>query len=264
MRLNGQKTLKQRLREGETLFGTFFKSTDPALAEMLGFAGYDFIIADAEHSVYSYSDLISIVRAANGAGLHAVVRIPSSLPEHVLHACDIGAQGVQAPGLRRMGEVESVISIMRFYPAGRRGFGMTTRAANYSFCGRQEYIDYSNNELLCVIMVETLDMVGCLDELCNTPSVDVVFIGPGDLSQELGKPGQTSDPEVRALAEKIAQTAKANGKIAGMYCATLEDAARAIGWGVQYIAFCADLSMAAQSFQASIHNLRALQGGAKE
>ena len=263
MWLDGQKTLKQRLHDGKILFGTFFKSSDPCLAEMLGFAGLDFIIIDAEHSVYSYGEMQHIVRIANGTGMNAVVRTPSGLPEHILHACDMGAQGVQVPNLKNMEEVKAVVDNMRFYPAGHRGFGQTTRAARYSFCDKKQFLEYSNNELLCVIMAENLEMVGHLEELCNTPYVDVVFIGPSDLSQALGKPGQTSAPEVLDLAEKVAKTVLASGKKAGMYCATLQDVSRAISWGIQYIAYSSELSLIANCFKDNLGKLQSLRSSLK-
>ena len=259
MVIPGKKTLKRRLTEGEILFGTFYKFNDPHLTEMLGLAGFDFIIVDGEHSAYSYSEMQDTVRVANGVGMDAVIRVPSGLPEHVLHACDLGAQGVQVPSLVDVGDVRTVVDNMRFYPVGHRGFGTTTRAARYTFCDTKEFLEYSNNELLCVIMVERLRMVEQLEALCAVPTVDVLFIGAGDLSQEVGKPGQTGCREVLEIAKKVTDTALAHGKIVGMYCATLADVERAIGWGMKYIAFSAELNMIAAKFRetiASLHDLR--------
>ncbi len=259
MVIPGKKTLKRRLNEGEILFGTFYKFNDAHLVEMLGLAGFDFIIVDGEHAAYGYNEMQDTVRAANGVGMDAVVRVPSGLPEHVLHACDLGAQGVQVPSLRDAADARMVVDNMRFFPVGHRGFGTTTRAARYTFGDTQAFLDYSNNELLCVIMVERLQMVEQLEELCAIPTVDVLFIGAGDLSQEVGKPGQTGCKEVLDIARKITDTALARGKIVGMYCATLADVERAIGWGMKYIAFSAELNMIAAKFRetiASLHGLR--------
>ena len=86
MFLPGKKTLKKRMTEGEILFGTFYKFNNPHLTEMLGHAGFDFIIVDGEHSTFSYSEMQDTVRIANGVGMDAVIRVPSGLPEHILHA----------------------------------------------------------------------------------------------------------------------------------------------------------------------------------
>lgn len=263
MQLIGQKSLKARMDEGEILFGTFYKFNNPQMTEMLGFAGFDFLLLDGEHSTYSYSEMQDTVRTANGVGMQAVVRVPSGLPEHVLHACDLGAQGVQVPGLHSPEEAAAVTDEMRFYPVGHRGFGLTTRAARYGFCDGGEFMQWSNNELLCVVMVETLDMVHKLDELCKNPEIDVLFVGPGDLSQEIGKPGQTRCPEVLELAKKINDAALAAGKKSGMFCGSLEDVERAIGWGMQYIAYSSDLSMLCTAFKDTISSLHTLRDAAK-
>ena len=177
MELIGQKSLKARMEEGDVLFGTFYKFNSPQMTEMLGLAGFDFLLVDGEHSTYSYSEMQDTVRTANGVGMHAVIRVPSGLPEHVLHACDLGAQGVQVPGLHSPEEAAAVTDEMRFYPVGHRGFGLTTRAAKYGFCDGDAFMKWSNNDLLCVVMVETLDMVSRLDELCRNPEIDVLFVG---------------------------------------------------------------------------------------
>lgn len=260
MKLEGKISLKKRLDAGEVVFGTFYKFNNPQLTEMLGYAGFDFIIVDGEHSTYSYSEMQDTVRIANGVGMNAVIRVPSGLPEHVLHACDLGSQGIMVPGLTKVNEAASVIDNMRFFPVGHRGFGLTTRAARYSFCDNQEFMEWSNSELLSVIMVEKLDMIAHLEKLCAIPTLDVLFIGPGDLSQEVGKPGQTSCPEVLELAKKITDTALHHHKIVGMYCATLEDVKRAICWGIQFIAYRAELNMIADTFKNSIKELHAIQG----
>jgi len=259
MILEGKKSLKKRLDEGEILFGTFYKFNNAHLTEMLGLAGFDFIIVDAEHSTFSYSEMQDTVRAANGVGMNAVIRIPSGLDEHVLHACDLGAQGIQAPSLKSVADARRVVDNMRYFPIGHRGFALTTRAARYSFSDNQKFIDYCNNELLCVIMVETQPMIDELEELCEVPYVDVLFIGPGDLSQVVGKPGQTSCPEVLEIAKKIAERGLAHGKKIGMYCATIDDVKRAIDWGIQYVAFSAELNMIANKFRESISALHALR-----
>ncbi len=259
MKLNGQKTMKQRLNEGEFLFGTFYKFCNPQLVEMLGYAGMDFVLIDGEHSDYSYRDFQDMIRVANGVGLNAVVRVPSSAEEHILHAADAGAQGVQIPSMDTVEEAFKATKHMRYYPIGDRGFGLTTRAARYSFCDAQEYMDYVNKDLLSVVMVENLYMADHVKELCEIPFIDVLFIGPGDLSQACGVPGQTSHPKVLEVAKKICDGALAGGKKVGVYAATLEDVDRYMSWGVQYIAHSAELNMIAGKFKQVVGDLHALR-----
>jgi 4-hydroxy-2-oxoheptanedioate aldolase len=108
-------------------------------------------------------------------------------------------------------------------------------------------------------MVEKLSMIDQLEELCSIPTVDVLFIGPGDLSQEIGKPGQMGSDEVLELARKITDTALARGKKVGMFCGSPADVERAIGWGVQFIAYSSELSMIADKFKDVIRSLHSIK-----
>jgi 4-hydroxy-2-oxoheptanedioate aldolase len=262
MLLNGKTSLKKRMDAGEIIFGTFYKFNNPHLVEMLGFAGFDFILLDGEHGTYSYSEMQDMTRFANGVGMSSIIRVPSGLPEHVLHVCDLGAQGVQVPNLKTVDDVKKIVDSMRYYPVGHRGFALTTRAGKYSFCDAQEFMKYSNEEVLCVIMVENLKMVAQIDELCEVPYVDVLFIGPGDLSQEVGKPGQTNCPEVLEIAKKINDVGLAAGKKIGILCNTFDEVRMSLDWGMQYIVYCSELSMIANKFKADIKELRQIKSSA--
>lgn len=243
MILDGKKTLKARLGAGETLLGTFFKLDSLQLAEILGYTGFDFIIVDGEHSNFSYRDMEQVVRAANSVGMSAVVRVPSALEQDILHAGDMGAQGIQIPGLRTAAEASTAVSQMRYYPLGVRGFSMAGRAARYTFCPKDTYVDYVNHELLSVVMVENTDMVEQVPELCKDPNIDVLFVGTGDLSQSLGLFGQTKHPRVREIVRQTAEQALAAGKYMGVIAADMEDVEIYYKMGVRYIALTTDVAM---------------------
>ena len=258
MILEYRNNLKQRLKNGEVIFGTFFKFNVPQLAEMLGYSGMDFIILDGEHSDCSYSEMQNIVRAANSVGMSAIVRVPNALDQNILHAGDMGAQGIQIPNLRTPEEAAEAVAKMRYYPRGTRGFAMTTRAAQYTFCPKDEFIRRTNEELLSVIMVENVEMAKQVPALCANPEIDVLFIGTSDMSQSLGVLGQPKHEKVRAISEQIIRDARAGGKPVGIIVGDLEEAKHYIELGAQYIAYGADINMIAAKFREVMNDLKAL------
>ena len=243
--LSARKSIKKRLIEGDVVIGTFVKFNSPAIVEMLGYSGFDFIIVDAEHSSFTYPEIENIIRAANGTEMDAVIRIPSYAGEHVLHAADLGAQGVQIPSVETLAQAESAVKELRYYPNGNRGFALTQRAAKYTFMSKDEYFEFAEDNVLSVVHVENLEMAAKVEELCKIPQIDVLFIGPGDLSQATGHPGELDHPEVEALVEKITATALAHGKIVGIFCGNKAAVDKYVKMGIQYIAFGSDLTMIA-------------------
>lgn len=267
MRIPGQKTMKQRLKDGEVLFGTFYKFNCAPIVEMLGLAGMDFIIIDAEHSSYSYQDMENMCRAANGVGMNAVIRVPGSAPEYILHAGDMGAQGIQVPNSKTLEEARMAAESMRYAPFGTRGLGLTTRGSGYclgaDYMDSSAYVDYVNNELLSVIMVENAALAERIDELCDIPQADVFFIGTGDMSQSCGVTGQTSHPAVQSIVKHVVERVRANGKIAGIYAGNIKDAQKYVDMGFQYIGFSSEMNFIADKLKDVMADVRAVKASAK-
>lgn len=259
-RVHKVESIKQRMKRGEVVIGTFLKFNSPALVEMLAYSGFDFIIIDGEHSNFTTPEMENIIRTANGAGNDVVIRIPSSSQEHVLHAADMGAQGVQIPSVTTVEQAVSAAEEMRYYPNGTRGFALTQRAAKYTFMGKEEYFKYAEDNVLSIVHVENLEMASKVEELCKIPQIDVLFIGPGDLSQATGHPGELNHPEVVALVENITKTTLANGKMVGVFCGSKADIEKYTKIGIQYFAFGSDLSMIASKFKEVAQDLIALKG----
>ncbi len=247
MKIPGQKTMKQRFGEGEVLFGTFYKFNCEPIVEMLGMAGMDFIIIDAEHAAYSYWDMENMCRAANGVGMNAVIRVPNSSAEYILHAGDMGAQGIQVPNSKTLEEARAAAESMRYAPFGTRGLGLTTRGSGYclggSYTDSNSYVHYVNNDLLSVIMVENMAMAEQIEALCDIPQADVFFVGTGDLSQ----------------VKKVVETVRAKGKIAGIYAGNLRDARKYVDMGFQYIGFSSDMNFIAEKLESVMTDIREIK-----
>ncbi len=139
-------SLKQRLNKGEVIIGIFLKINSPAVAEIIGYSGFDFIIIDNEHSNFSYYETENIIRAANSTGINAIVRVASASEEHILHAADSGSQGVQIPSIVTIKEAKQAAEFMRYYPYGNRGVSFIQRSTKYTFWDKDNYIKYVNDK----------------------------------------------------------------------------------------------------------------------
>lgn len=243
--------LKKRLKNGEVVFGTFVKFPSPQMVEMLGYAGLDFVILDMEHSLISFTEAENLMRAAAVSGMDVIVRVPSAQEEHVLHALDAGAQGVQVPGLTTAEEAAEVISWGKYYPHGVRGLSFAQRSARFGFIqDKDQYIREKNEESLFSIHIENKEMVGEIDKLCQNPYADVLFVGPMDMSQSYGVPGNPGSPDVQAAVRKVADAAKGSEKAAGIFVTGKEAMDKYIDMGMQYIVYASDQAFCASGTRA--------------
>ncbi|MDU4961737.1 MAG: aldolase/citrate lyase family protein [Sporomusaceae bacterium] len=241
--------LKQKLRSGKVALGAFLKLNSPSVVEMMAIAGFDFVIVDCEHSNFNYSSVEDIIRTADGAGLSSIIRLRGAAEEHILHALDAGAGGVQIPGLATIDDVKKAVSYTKYYPDGIRGLSFNQRAALYGMGDKQEYLARSNADSTVVVHVESKAMADQVERLCQLSQVDVLFIGPQDLSQSMGKPGKPADPEVVSVIEDIFATAKKYQKHIGIYVATEAALAKYTEMGATYIAWQSDVTIFANAIQ---------------
>ena len=235
--------MKKRLKNGEVVIGSFFKTNNQNVVEMMGYAGFEFIIIDNEHSNFDHVEVEHTIRAADGVNLDTIVRIPTCNEENILHCLDSGVTGIQIPSLRSVEDVKKIVPFTKYYPEGRRGFNGNQRAAKYGFMNIHDYMKMSNENTLLIVQVETLEMVEEVDELCKIPEVDIIFIGPGDLSQAVGKPMQVNDPDVLKVIDSIIEKTKKSDKILGIWVGNPKDAQSYIEKGVRYICYMSDTSI---------------------
>lgn len=209
----------QRVRAAERLLGSFAFLPSPGAVEILGRAGLDFVIIDQEHSRKSWETVENMVRAADAAGMATLVRVAWNDEKEILHALETGAAGIVLPFVESAQDVRRAAAALRYAPEGTRGTCTQTRAAGYG--GRRgsfvEFARETNRSLLLVGQIESRKGLENIQEIVAQPDgLDVVLIGRSDLASELGKPGQTNDPEVEAASRRIADATRAAGKVAGI------------------------------------------------
>lgn len=235
--------LKKMLLRGESAVGSFMKLTDPAVPELLALAGFDFFVLDTEHVAMDREQLTNIVRAADAAGITPIVRVRENQQVEILQNLDLGWAGVQVPNVDTPQAARSLVSYVKYTPLGIRGLSPSVRACGYGSCGVTDYIKSANDNTMIISHCETRESVENLDEILKVTGLDVIFIGPMDLSQSYGIPGRTNDPEIaEAIADITAKTLAA-GKVLGTVAGTPEAARTLIQKGFQYILLASDLGM---------------------
>jgi 2-keto-3-deoxy-L-rhamnonate aldolase RhmA len=226
--------LKVKLASGEPVYGAMVQYPDADLVEMLGYAGFDWILIDAEHGSINENDCAAMVRACELANTTSIVRPSNHNADTILRFLDRGAQGVQVPHVNTANDARAVVDAVKYYPAGRRGVTSFTRPASYGF--REpvpEYCKSANAETLICVMIEEQQAVDNLPEILAVDGIDVFFIGVADLAQTMGFPGNKNAPEVQALVRQAIAGITAAGKVAGVSCAE-EQMREFVGLGVQY------------------------------
>lgn len=208
-------SLRARSRAGETLLGCFLTWPVPGIVELAAIAGFDFVVIDCEHGFFSIESVAALVVAADGAGIAAIARAPSFDSTDVARYLDAGAAGTLLPRVEGAGAVRTAITALKFAPRGSRGLG-GVRANRYATVPLAEFVRKANEETLVAVQIERRGALTDLPAIADDPDVDVLFVGPNDLSQALGAPGDTSSPEYRAALGRVASEAARAGKAAGI------------------------------------------------
>lgn len=238
-----ENKLKRCIRNGDYALGTFVKMTDASIPEILALAGFDFFVLDTEHVAVDREQLVNIVRAADAADITPIVRVRENNQVEILQNLDLGYAGVQVPNVDTYDEAKALVERVKYTPLGVRGLSPSVRACNYATTPVKEYIEQANENTMVVSHCETKTCVENLDEILTIDGLDVVFIGPMDLSQSYGIPGEASNPVIQAAIDTVIHKTLNAGKAVGTVAGSPEAAKALIARGVQYILMASDQGM---------------------
>ena len=206
-------TLKQRLNNQETLLGTLSSLPSPEVTEIMAQAGFDWLFIDMEHGPF---EVLMAQRMMMAAGdCPCLVRVPGHSEVHIKKALDAGAAGLIIPQVSSAEQAEKVIGFAKYPPLGNRGVG-GGRAQGYG-SNLATYVEEANEQLLMVLQVEHIDGVNHIDEILEVDGIDVIFIGPYDLSASLGLTGQVGHPKVLEAIARVEAKCKAKGMPMGYF-----------------------------------------------
>lgn len=248
-------TLKEKLSKGEAAVGIFAVMNSPDVIEILGLAGFDFAIIDCEHGPMGPESALTLIRAAELKGLTPIVRIPNALESTVLHFLDIGAHGLQVPQVNSAETAAALVRHAKYYPVGRRGVAFM-RSSDFGMTAPEQYFSQANEETLIVVHCENIEGLDNLEEICKIPEIDVVFVGPYDMSQSLGLTGQVTHERVEAAVQKALEITKRHGKICGTIAGDGDAARMRIEQGFKYVAISLDSVLFAAKCRQELEKCR--------
>jgi 4-hydroxy-2-oxoheptanedioate aldolase len=207
-------SLIDRLRSGHRINALWQQSASELMTEMAARVGFDTLVIDNEHGPASIGETLRMVRAAHGAGAQTIVRAGSHARDVLSRTLDTGTDGLLVPMVNSAAEARAVVDICRYAPLGNRGVAANVvRASGYGT--DPGYLGRANAQTLLAIQIESAAAIDNLDAILAVPGIDMLFIGPGDLSASMGFIGQLAAPAVVARIEEARQKILAAGKLLG-------------------------------------------------
>lgn len=241
------ESFKKKVAE-KSVWGCFSKTTDSSFVEAMAIAGADFVILDMEHGPITTETLKTHIMALKATQTLAIVRVEGATSETIGKALDLGADGVQVPSVSNAEEAQKAIIRAKFFPEGQRGVCRFVRAADYSDKERATYFSEANQNLM-IIQLEGKEGLANFEEIVSLQGIDIIFIGPYDLSQSLGVPGQIEHPIVTSKIEEMIDLAKRNNVTLGTFCDTPTQLNKWNDLGISYLAYSVDVGIFKDAIQ---------------
>ena len=233
------KDFRQRVLNRELLSGTFINLGSSVTVEIAGSSGFDWVLIDVEHGLGDQESLVHQIQAVSSTPAAPFVRIAWNDPPRFKRVLDLGATGIMIPYVSNVAEAEQAVASMRYPPRGIRGVAKLNRACGFG----QDFDDYfahSHEQLVTVIQIETQEAVDNIDDLAAVEGVDALFIGPLDLSVNLGIPQQFDHPRFLEARSKVAEAARKAGKAAGILLLNPDQVEEIVQAGFTFVALGSD------------------------
>jgi 4-hydroxy-2-oxoheptanedioate aldolase len=250
-------SLRERMLGGELIVSTMISEfMNPNVGTMLATAGLDSMIIDMEHSSFGWPEMSAMVSVARASGLSPVVRIPEIRRETVLKPLDAGASGLLVPMVNTARQAEDAVRFARYPPAGARGAALRRPHSLYRALPAAEYLARANEEVALILQIETPEALENVEEIASVDGVDALFVGPFDLSVNMGIPGKVWDPRIREAFSKVIAATKGAGIAAGIQTFDLDQAQELVAEGVRYLSFSGDVNLIIDPLARTAESLR--------
>jgi 4-hydroxy-2-oxoheptanedioate aldolase len=223
------------VREKPFRVGTYVQTAETAVVEVLARAGFDYVIIDGEHSPLSMETIKQLIIACSGSGMAPFVRVKENNGPLVMEPLDVGAYGVQIPQISSAEAAKQAIRFAKYHPDGERGANPYVRATRYSAHQFTDFVKWANANTFVILQVEGVEGVSDLDGILDTPGIDLVWLGPYDLSQSMGLPGQVSHPDVVLKMKEVVGKAREKGVDVGTFADNEDVAAMWLESGVRFV-----------------------------
>ncbi|MGI6036861.1 MAG: HpcH/HpaI aldolase family protein [Limnochordia bacterium] len=252
------KELKAKLKSGEAVIGTMVSELrTPQVGQIMANAGFDFMYIDMEHSPLNMETVADMILGAKYAGIPTIVRTPGIDRCALARPLDSGADGVLCPQTETREQVENIVAWTKYYPLGQRGMALSRAHSRYRSVKAQEYCPEANDSTVVVIQIESKNAIATLDQLVSVEGVDAAFIGPADLSQTYGLPGQANDPQIVEDLHKFIKICQDHDVVPGIHVYNPTDLRRWYDAGMRLFAMRNDISMLSGAAAQAVAESRA-------
>ena len=249
--------LSRAVRNGATTLGTFLGTASAVTAEACAAAGFDWLLLDLEHGAGGEEQVRDIVPAAGAYGVPTLVRVETDARIRIGRALDSGAAGIMLPRMDSAQQVSKALAHMRFPPGGDRGVATYNRACRFGL--DPGALDRADEEILVIVQIESLAAVTAADEIASLDGVDVLFVGPRDLSHALGVPGDTTAPAFVEALQTVLAAGNRHGKACGLLVNDGAAAAQRLEQGWTFVAIGSDSTLLAAASRAALDQARQQQ-----
>ncbi len=231
-----ENKMKQKLSAGETIYSSSVRLPEPGLCEILGYAGFDFVLLDGEHGAMDPSTLDRLTQSCFAGDTVPIVRVlKNDEPEVVMRTLDLGVQGILIPHCRTADDARALQQAAFYPPRGNRGFG-PGRGIKWGRVTGPEYFASIDDSIVLLALIEDIEGIENIDEIAAV-GLDVLWVGTGDLALAYGVPGERDHPQVAAAAQKVLEACQRHNIVAGYPARNAEDAAWAREQGYRAIGF---------------------------
>ena len=246
--------LARAVRSGDTTLGTFLGTASAITAEVCAAAGFDWLLLDLEHGAGGEEQVRDVVPAAGAYGVPTLVRVETDARIRMGRVLDSGAAGIMLPRMDSALQVSQAVAHLRFPPRGDRGVATYNRACRFGL--DPGALDRADEEILVIAQIESVAAVAAADEIAAVDGVDVLFIGPRDLSHDLGVPGDTTAPAFVEALDRVLAAGQRHGKACGLLVNDGAAAAQRLEQGWTFVAIGSDSTLLAAASRAALHHAR--------
>jgi 4-hydroxy-2-oxoheptanedioate aldolase len=226
------------------------------MAVLLAAVGLDFFFVDTEHCTASPAQIQALCRSGRGAGISPLVRVTQNQPDLISRVLDVGATGVIVPRVHHAQQARAALDVMKFPPLGHRGFGLRGIVSDFQGFPAKQGIESANRETLSVLMIESKDGLENVEEIARTPQLDVLFVGPYDLTLSLGIIEEFENPVFWKALERVIAAAAAAGVAAGLQSGNMDIITQARDMGARFLIYGSDTAILFAGYKDAMARLK--------
>jgi 4-hydroxy-2-oxoheptanedioate aldolase len=250
----------EKLRNNETVF--CFKSTyaDPDIVELMGHLDIDVVWICNEHLEINPERIKELTRAGRAGDIDIMLRRTYTGYSDLIRALETGVTGLMIPHCKSAAMAKEIVSHVKFYPEGIRGYDGVNGDSLFGTVSMENYMSTANNETFLMLQIEDVEAIDEIDAIAEIEGVDIIFVGPADLSHSMGIPGDIKNPKIKAVIKRVVDACQRNGKWSGTPGLDLEYTKELIDLGVSFIPVASDYGILKSGFDKKLDELKSING----